>query len=335
MKCRICNKNFHKNGIANHIKYVHHISFQSYIKMFIHQYSSDFPHWRLRNENRLVRIGTIGKKKISGEYCVPEENVQCRICNEKIGIKGMPIHTINLHNMKYIDYVKKYYDKYPNDFKSWTKCKICKKLTKQKTTCSKKCNKKYRKTLTREKAPHYGMKHSEYTKKKISKTRKKQGNFKNGFIFSDVSKNKMKQSALKRAQLLDYVNPMFGKTHSPETIKKIFSHRKMNSIEKMVANKLNENDIKYYFQYFLSRDNICKSYDFKIKNKDIFIEVDGDYWHGGPGTKKHFYKVDEVMANDKIKEEMARENGFSVIRLWESDIKKNPNITIERLNECL
>src|SRR5690606_11436494 len=77
-------------------------------------------------------------------------------------------------------------------------------------------------------------------------------------------------------------NPMFGKTHSPETIQKIFSHRKMNKLEKLVANELDKASIPYHFQYFINENGVCKSYDFKIKDKPIIIEVDGDFWHGNP-----------------------------------------------------
>ena len=130
-------------------------------------------------------------------------------------------------------------------------------------------------------------------------------------------------------------NFMYGKTHTPEAIQKIFSHKKMNPVEKLVADKLDENNIKYTFQYFLNRNGTCKSYDFKIKENDIFIEVDGDYWHGGPAVKKYFKKVDDVKQNDKLKNELAKENGFKLIRIWESDIKQNPELILEKLKLVL
>jgi hypothetical protein len=89
--------------------------------------------------------------------------------------------------------------------------------------------------------------------------------------------------------------------HTSETIKKIFSKRPMNKLENFVSNILDENNIKYTHQFFLNKDGICKSYDFKIKDTNILLEVDGDYWHGGPSLDKHFYKLDEVKDNDEFK----------------------------------
>jgi G:T-mismatch repair DNA endonuclease (very short patch repair protein) len=121
-------------------------------------------------------------------------------------------------------------------------------------------------------------------------------------------------------------NPMFGKTHTPEAIKKILSHRPMNKLEKIVADELDKISIPYYFQYFITDNGICKSYDFKIKQKPIILEIDGDFWHGNPNTKNHFSKVSIVKKNDTLKENMAKNRGYKVIRLWERDIKKNPSL---------
>ena len=77
------------------------------------------------------------------------------------------------------------------------------------------------------------------------------------------------------------------------------------------------------------------SYDFKIKNINLLIEIDGDYWHGGPGVEKHFYKLDEVKINDQIKNQLASENGYSLIRIWESDIYNQPDILIQKIKELI
>jgi len=68
---------------------------------------------------------------------------------------------------------------------------------------------------------------------------------------------------------------------------------------------------------------VCKSYDFKIKDKPFIIEVDGDFWHGNPNTKSHFDKVVIVKENDLLKKEMAKNRGYKVVRLWERDINKD------------
>ena len=260
----------------------------------------------------------------------------CRICGKEMGHQAIGWHIKTQHQITYYQYVERFIDQFSDDFKHWYKCRICETIVKSHKTCSMKCSNEYRKTLVGEKAPRYGATLSKQVKNKISKTHIEK--YENGWApnigkkRSLDSRANMKESALKRAQQPDYVNPMQDKTHTVDAIKKIFSHKKMNTIEKTVADELTKNNIKYYFQYFLTRDGICKSFDFKIKEKKLFIEVDGDYWHGGPGVGKYFKGVNEVKENDKFKEQLAKENGFEVIRIWESEIKKDKKIIMERLN---
>jgi G:T-mismatch repair DNA endonuclease (very short patch repair protein) len=121
--------------------------------------------------------------------------------------------------------------------------------------------------------------------------------------------------------------------HTPETIEKIFSKKPMNKLEKYVSDILEENNIPYQYQFFLkTKDGVCKSYDFRIKNTNILIEIDGDYWHGGPSLDKHFFKLDEVKNNDIQKDQMAEEQGYKLIRIWESNIYNEPNIIMDQIN---
>ena len=124
-----------------------------------------------------------------------------------------------------------------------------------------------------------------------------------------------------------------GKKLSIETINKIISHRPMNKLEELVSNILKSNNISFIHQFYINNGNICKSFDFKIGN--ILLEIDGDYYHGGPGCKKHFFKLEEVKENDLVKNDLAKERGYQIIRIWESKIKENNNIIIQKLNECL
>ena len=107
----------------------------------------------------------------------------------------------------------------------------------------------------------------------------------------------------------------------------------MNKLEKYVSDILEENNIPYQYQFFLkTKDGVCKSYDFRIKNTNILIEIDGDYWHGGPSLDKHFFKLDEVKNNDIQKDQMAEEQGYKLIRIWESNIYNEPNIIMDQIN---
>jgi very-short-patch-repair endonuclease len=53
-----------------------------------------------------------------------------------------------------------------------------------------------------------------------------------------------------------------------------------------------------------------KDYDYKLGNK-ILIELDGEYWHSFPDS----------IQNDKIKNKIAKDNGFIIFRVTDKEIK--------------
>jgi len=74
-----------------------------------------------------------------------------------------------------------------------------------------------------------------------------------------------------------------------------------------------------------------KYYDFKIDN--YLIELNGDFWHANP----KIYQATDIMPfpegqklvkdiweKDKLKKELALQNGYKFITLWECDLN-NPN----------
>ena len=81
-------------------------------------------------------------------------------------------------------------------------------------------------------------------------------------------------------------------------------------------------------------------YDFYCYSMDEYcfmVETDGDYWHA-----KEFYTEDKPLSklhkvqkrnirNDKLKNKIAKELGIPLLRFWESDIKKNPEMVAERI----
>ena len=256
--------------------------------------------------------------------------MQCRICNKVVGDQGIAWHLLKLHNKKYQDYIEEFYDKYPNDF-YWKRCAICKKLSKHET-----CSRKHGVQLRLIKFPlgNHHIPHSKETKKEMSKNRKgkdRSGNPEN-WKHSEETKRFLSEQAITEKLHAGKNNGMYGKTHTSEALKKIFAHRKINKLEQLVYDKLTEAKIKFIFQYPIEKNNICKFYDFKIKNKSIIIEVDGDYFHGNPKCNSKFSNLDKVQKNDRLKDKLAKSMGFKVIRFWESDIKKNPDIIVETLN---
>jgi len=270
------------------------------------------------------------------------EKIKCRICGKEYGRKGFPIHVMRIHNMTHYEYVCKYLEDFPN----WGECEICGKvteihdLTNKGLTCSYECKNKYlsrlyKGTFNGDPNPENNPVKKIEVRKKISEKRKKQGNFQTGLKRSKKTKQLQSQRAYERVEKDDYVNGMSGKTHTPEAVKKIFKYRKMTDPEQSVANMLDENKIGYHFQFFITENDVCKSYDFKLKGTNIIIEVDGDYWHGGPGVKKPHFRVNETKENDILKTKLAENRGYEVYRFWESEIKKDKEKIFNKILELI
>jgi len=124
-----------------------------------------------------------------------------------------------------------------------------------------------------------------------------------------------------------------GKTgiYSPETIDKIRnatirqfqsqSFRKTR-IERIMENLLNEIGIENKYSFCIEN----RQFDFVIPNYRIVIECDGDYWHANPKFFPNPQKWQlERIRIDREKDEVARRNGYQILRFWEHDILNNLN----------
>jgi very-short-patch-repair endonuclease len=201
--------------------------------------------------------------------------------------------------------------------------------------------------------PMQGKTHSETAKQNISQKRKEKfANGKYTFInkvdwsenqkkvwAQDGYKEKMKEAREKknwRKKLSEAKtaskNPWYGKKRpdhsklmkSPEMMEKIFAKRSMTDIEQLVVTMLEQINVPYHSQFFIKHNDDTYAYDFKLKELPILIEVDGDYWHGGPGANKHVPFVTEVQDKDNIKDVVAHQHGYTVLRFWGSDVKERP-----------
>ena len=77
-------------------------------------------------------------------------------------------------------------------------------------------------------------------------------------------------------------------------------------------------------------------YDFYIPEKNILIEVDGDYWHGHPDK---FTELNNMQRKNKgldaLKTKHAATRNFQLLRFWEHDIKTNRFEVIKNLMEII
>lgn len=97
-----------------------------------------------------------------------------------------------------------------------------------------------------------------------------------------------------------------------------------------VAQALLELNIPFTWQFFVNQ----RSYDFRIATTNLLIEVNGDYWHANP---KMYAPADIIKYPDKTitaqerwnqeneKTANAQKYGYTVLKIWESDINQHVN----------
>ena len=96
-----------------------------------------------------------------------------------------------------------------------------------------------------------------------------------------------------------------------------------------------------YDQQFEAK-SIGRFYDFHLKNSTglsmmVLLEINGTYWHSDP--RVYDKPINAIQKRnirvDKIKDAWALRNGYMLIKLWEIDIKKQPDKIIKLLIEKL
>lgn len=334
--CKHCGKEVGIKQFGRHLWKIHQQKYEDYVKDNLNEFRPlGWKHCSECNDICKSTSDKCGKCYSKNHQRQEDQYIHCKHCGEKVHSKVLSQHLRVRHKVEFLNYVKENLE----DFKKfgWCNCVICGNIcvnrskTHNQPTCSAECLWKVRKTWTGENSPRFGAILSKETKEKIATSNTGKEGLKGNLnpacrpdVRTQISKTRIERGVAKGKN-----NPMYGKTHTPEAIRKIFSHRKMNKLEKMVADELDKASIPYHFQYFIVEHGMCKSYDFKIKGKPFIIEVDGDFWHGNPHKFPHCDKVDKVRENDKIKDEIAKNRGISVIRMWESDIRKDPSIVLK------
>ena len=135
---------------------------------------------------------------------------------------------------------------------------------------------------------------------------------------------------------------MSGKKHSTETCEKL-RHTVLNSIKNGIFKhlvskphlKLKEILINLNIEFEEEKRSSFWSFDFYLIKYNIYIEVDGDYFHSNPNTRwpdgpKTITQL-KVRKNDINKNQYCKDNNMHLIRFWENDIMKNENIIIENI----
>lgn len=185
---------------------------------------------------------------------------------------------------------------------------------------------KNRNSHLKEKNHFYGKTHIEESRKKMSDKHKQ-----NWINKSDVQKEEWKQKlkiGQKNAKEKDPVYYNNLKRAAGKISNALQTRYHKTKIEEIFEQILINNNIEYEYSFIL---NSLYQYDFIIKNTNILIEVDGDYWHGNPNIYKELNHIQiDKQEKDKIKEEYAKQYGYKVIRIWEQELKN-----INKINEVL
>jgi len=121
-------------------------------------------------------------------------------------------------------------------------------------------------------------------------------------------------------------NGFYGKKHKPETLRRLAVIRSeipktVTKPELIIYGILLGLGIKFEYQCPIDIYVV----DFIING--VIVEVYGDYWH----SEK--FLCGRKVEKDKIKEEYILSLGYKFIKIWESDIMKNPQKVVNILKE--
>ena len=117
---------------------------------------------------------------------------------------------------------------------------------------------------------------------------------------------------------------------TPEVSKRMSRVRLKRGIaETMLAKSLWHSGIRYRCNY----KKLPGSPDIAITRHHIAIFVDGEFWHGKDWEKRKarlksnrdywIEKIEENMARDQRNDQELRSLGWTVIRFWEKEVKKD------------
>lgn len=125
---------------------------------------------------------------------------------------------------------------------------------------------------------------------------------------------------------------VFTKKKRSEIMSRICS--KNTSVEKVVFGELRKR--KIYFKRHYKK--VAGNPDIALPQKKKAIFIDGDFWHGYGFEKskkrlpKKYWikKIEDNIKRDKRNRLKLKKEGWKVLRIWEHDIQKKKNESIEK-----
>ena len=145
-----------------------------------------------------------------------------------------------------------------------------------------------------------------------------------------------------------YKQGLFSKVPHTTTTS-MFSQTEKDFVDELIqVGKFNITDIHCYkttqVELLNEKSDRCENkrflYDFSYKNK--IIEFNGDFWHMNPKKydRDYYNKISKIYAKDKweiddIKINCAKELGYDILVVWESDYKCDKDGTIQKCIDFL
>lgn len=185
-------------------------------------------------------------------------------------------------------------------------------------------------------------KDNEETRKKIEGIKEKlRNNKERGKKISNsltgIPKTEESKINISNTQKIRYKNnPSIVKKLREKRIEWLKRHgkKKKTKLEKKFESILKLIGIKSEFQYEFEK----KFFDFYIPQKNILIEVDGDFYHCNPNSDHKFPKYQTqilTVNNDAVKNEICKNKNIRLLRYWEKDINERPEWIISELKRNL
>ena len=109
--------------------------------------------------------------------------------------------------------------------------------------------------------------------------------------------------------------------------------------EQAVQDLLTEMKLPFDIEISLPFKLSWKFYDIGLTDYPILIEVDGDYWHGNKEKLSEEQRLNWMQIknkqNDTLKNWVAKQKGYTLIRIWENDIKENPTAVRAKIRRVI
>ena len=181
----------------------------------------------------------------------------------------------------------------------------------------------------------FGKTHSKKAKQKISKNRIGKACGKKNAMSNPKYRKKVSLALKEKYDSgeLDFLKEIQSKTAKENQSNGKLSTAPISKAEIEIKEKLEFIGFEVESQYHIG----SLRYDLFVKEKNLLIEYNGDYWHCNPEKfepeyfhKKKSMTAKEIWERDQKKKELAFSEGFNYVVIWEKDFKKDKNKEINK-----